>query len=51
MHMVLLLQMTTEKTEISDDMFGGNASAEGADADAGGEDVSKSGINVVLNHR
>lgn len=44
-------KMTTEKTEVSDAMFGGNASAEGADADAGAEDVGKSGINVVLNHR
>lgn len=44
-------KMTTEKTNVSDDMFGGNASAEGVDADGGGDDDGKSGINIVLAHR
>jgi len=44
-------KMTTEKDDISDAMFGGNASAEGVDADGGGEDAGKSGINIVLAHR
>eukprot|EP00923_Selenidium_pygospionis_P005755 GHVN01009821.1.p1 GENE.GHVN01009821.1~~GHVN01009821.1.p1 ORF type:complete len:172 (+),score=39.92 GHVN01009821.1:77-592(+) len=44
-------QMKTESTKVDDSMFGGNASAEGADADAGGDDSAVSGIDVVLGHR
>ena len=32
-------------------MIGGNASAEGADGDAGGEDSSETGCNIVLANR
>jgi len=43
-------KMTTEKTTVDDSMFGGNASAEGVDAE-GCEDAGQSGIDVVLAHR
>lgn len=46
----LTLQLTTEKTEVSDAMFGGNASAEGG-AEEAAEDVSQSGCNIVLANR
>lgn len=44
-------KLKTEKTEISDAMFGGNASAEGADEGEGGDTTAVSGIDVVLSHR
>ena len=43
--------MTTEKDEVNDAMFGGNASAEGADADEGGDTNAVSGCNIVLANR
>ena len=42
--------MVTEKTEVSDAMIGGNASAEGGD-EATAEDVGASGCNIVLANR
>ena len=45
------LQLTTETTEVDDNMFGGNKSAEGGgDEDASGA-ISQSGINVVIAHK
>lgn len=44
-------KMKTEKTVVDDSMFGGNASADGADADAGADDAVTSGIDVVLEYR
>lgn len=41
----------TEKTEINDSMFGGNASAEGCDAGEGGDASAVSGIDIVISHR
>ncbi|XP_041358178.1 translationally-controlled tumor protein homolog [Gigantopelta aegis] len=41
---------TTEKTTVSDDMFGGNASAEGGDDTADG-DITKSGIDIIIANR
>lgn len=43
--------MRVDTTAVSDEMIGGNKSAEGADADEGGEAASVSGINFVLNHQ
>jgi len=43
-------KMVEEKTEVSDAMFGGNASAEGCD-DEGAENAVAKGINIVLAHR
>merc|ERR1712110_557090 len=40
----------TEAGGISDALIGGNASADGADADAGADDGASSGIDVVMNH-
>lgn len=45
-------KQTTETVgDVDDSLIGGNASAEGADADAGGEASSQSGINIVLANR
>jgi len=44
-------KMKTESTTVDDSMIGGNASAEGEDADAGADPTSVSGIDVVLAHR
>jgi hypothetical protein len=44
-------KMTTEKDEIDESKLGANASAEGEDADAGGDTTSKSGCNIVLANR
>lgn len=43
--------MTTETTEVSDAMFGGNASAEGCDEEAADSSTSASGCNIVLANR
>ena len=43
--------MTTETTEVSDAMFGGNASAEGGDDEAADSSTSASGCNIVLANR
>ena len=43
--------MQSEKTVVDESCFGGNASAEGADADEGGEDVVVSGIDIALANR
>merc|ERR1711970_1227263 len=40
----------TEAGGIDDALIGGNASADGADADAGADDGASSGIDVVMNH-
>ena len=45
------MQSVTEKTSIDDSMFGGNASAEGADEGGADGDVATHGINVILSHR
>jgi len=44
-------KLVEERTEVSDAMFGGNASAEGAGDDEGAENAVAKGINVVLAHR
>merc|ERR1711912_171812 len=36
---------------IDDALIGGNASADGADADAGADDAAVTGINVVMTHK
>ena len=41
--------MTTEKTEVTDAMIGGNASAEEAAEET--EETSTSGVNIVLANR
>ncbi|XP_065188076.1 translationally-controlled tumor protein homolog [Sycon ciliatum] len=42
----------TESSELDDSLFGGNASAEGADEGAGADGtVASTGINVVMSHR
>lgn len=47
--MCFLVQMTSEKTEVSDAMIGGNASVE--EAAEANEDSSASGVNIVLANR
>ena len=44
-------KMKTESTQVDDSMIGGNASAEGCDADAGGDDTVVSGIDIVMANR
>merc|ERR1711994_457938 len=41
----------TDAGGIDDALIGGNASADGADADAGADDTAVTGINVILNHK
>merc|ERR1711941_34913 len=36
---------------IDDSLIGGNASADGEDADAGADDSAVTGINVIINHK
>lgn len=36
---------------IDEALIGGNASADGADADAGADDSAITGINVIMNHK
>jgi len=45
------LKLKTEKTEINDAMFGGNASAEGCDDDAGADPSEVSGLDCCMAHR
>jgi len=40
----------TDAGGIDDALIGGNASADGADADAGADDAASSGIDVIMNH-
>lgn len=44
-------KLKSEKTEVNDSMFGGNASAEGQQEDEGGDTSAVSGIDVVLAQR
>ncbi len=39
--------MTTEKDEIDESKMGANASAEGEDADAGGDTAARSGREII----
>ena len=48
--MFCILQMRVDTTTVSDEMIGGNKSAEGGDDDEGGDAASVSGVNIVLNH-
>ena len=48
--MFVSLQMVSEKTEVTDAMIGGNASAEGG-ADEGAEDVEARGCDIALANR
>lgn len=43
-------KMATDTTQVSDDMFGGNKSAEGGGDEDADDASSKSGINVVIRH-
>ena len=42
--------MTSEKTEVNESMFGGNASAEGGD-EASATDVETRGCNIAIANR
>jgi len=47
----IIASQKTEVTAISDDMIGGNKSAEGADEDEGADPSAVSGLNIVINHK
>lgn len=44
-------KLTSESFQLDDAAIGGNASAEGEDADAGADASSTSGVDVCLNHK